>query len=633
MDKFKGMLRDGDIVYFITMFAFAVITYVIAPMLATAEFVAIISVMTVIVVSRYKHAKKMTKYIENNVHIDDMSRNYIALFPYPMAIVRLDGSIVWYNNMFNEQIESGELYGKYISSISVSIRLSESVNIVEIKDKWYEIRSEAVESNTEYLLSMYFFEITELVEKRNAEAVVAAIFIDNYEEAIERSDDKAQLGVTIDKLIYNWAEELKGILKKIDQTHYFMVITNESLNLCIEKKFPILEAVKQIANKIPITLSIGIGIEGDNLREKEQFARTALDMALGRGGDQVVLRSKEDFKYFGGKSKEVEKKTKVRARVVANALAGIISQADRVIIMGHKILDMDGIGAALGIAACAMSKGKEAHIVLGKYDDTVGNLIDRMRGKRIFIKKQQARSMLTLQTLLVIVDTNSHSLVEDNELLEMTNNVVVIDHHRKGAKSIEKAVLSYVAGYASSTCELVTEIILYMDNIAYLSKETKSALYAGIVVDTKNFSFKTGVRTLEAAALLRSSGVDPTDVRHLLQNDFSDVIKKADILKSSWIYRGNIAISAVVEEAHNSVLIAQAADELLSIKGIEASFVVSEYGTEIAISGRSMGEINVQVILEKLGGGGHMLVAGAQLKGTDLDKAVELLTTAIDEVL
>ena len=408
-----------------------------------------------------------------------------------------------------------------------------------------------------------------------------------------------------------------------------------------DKKFEILDLVKEInvGNKIPVTLSIGLGINNGSLNQNLSAAGAAIDLALGRGGDQVVLNNKNSFKFYGGKPRELEKHTRVKARVIAYALRELIEQCSQVMIMGHENPDVDALGAAMGIYRIAKSKQKDAYIILNQPNPSIMSMLERIekihKYNDLFISSEEALNMINNKTLLIIVDTYRAKFTECPELLNYTNQVVVIDHHRRGTDYIQDATLVYQEIYASSTCELVTEILQYIGEKVELKPVEAEALYAGIVMDTKWFTYKTGVRTFEAASFLKKKGVDPLSVKQLFQNDLTTYLNILKIVKDAEIMQNNIAISVCPGDIKNALLTsAKAADELLNLSGIIAAFVLCPVNnSDVAVSGRSLGELNVQVILEKLGGGGHQTVAGAQVRGSSVDEVKNMLKSAIMEYI
>lgn len=466
--------------------------------------------------------------------------------------------------------------------------------------------------------------------------------IDNYDDLMQSLEDskRPQLMAEIEKKITSWMSYTGGVLKKFERDKYLFIFPFKYMKQLEEKRFEVLETVKEIniGNKIPVTLSIGIGINSQSMAEDMQNSYASIDIALGRGGDHVVIKDGDNFRFFGGRNRELEKRTRVKARVIAYALRELIDQAPSVLIMGHENADIDCLGAALGLYRIVKDRDKRVNIVLNHSNDNLDLIINKLAKEpeynNLFVSRNEALDIITKKTLLIVVDTHRPGFTETPELLRMTDQVVVIDHHRRGADFIQDAVLTYQETYASSTCELVTEILQYIEDKVRLTSIEIEALYAGIVVDTKNFIFKTGVRTFEAASYLRRQGVDTVSVKQLFQNDLKTYITISNIVRDAEVAYDNIAISVCPSNIRNAQLIAaQAADQLLSLSGLVAAFVLSYHDGEVVISGRSLGEINVQMILEKLGGGGHLTVAGAQIENVSIEEARNMLKTAIYEYI
>lgn len=600
--------------------------------------------------------QEVTKYIENlSFYVDSATKDTLLHFPLPMVVLQLNGIITWYNSSFGEIFNNEELFEQPIQHFIKDFQVPK---IVEGQDnmsldlyyngRHFRIVGNAVKKDStlesDYMIILYWIDNTAMImlegQYKDEKIIQSIIMIDNYDEVIQNTDDanRPQVLAEIDRRLTNWVSFTNGSIKKYERDKYLFIFETKYLSKFEEKKFDILDNVKEIntGNKIQVTLSIGIGLSGKTILENDTYARAAIDIALGRGGDQVVIKDGEHLKFYGGKTRELEKRTKVKARVVAYALRELISQADQVIIMGHQHGDIDSVGASIGLYRGVRYKDKDAYIILDSFNPTVNNLLLRLEKDEeyndVFISQNQALDIVTEKTLVIVVDTHRASFTECPELLKRTHNVVVIDHHRRGAEFIENAVLTYHEPYASSACEMVTEILQYIDEKVKLSSMEAEALYAGIAVDTKNFSFKTGVRTFEAASYLRRMGVDTTSVKQLFQSDLDTFIAKANTIKAAEIFNGNIAISICPENTKDAQLvIAQAADELLNITGITTSFVMCNVNGETIISGRSLGDLNVQVILEKLGGGGHLTVAGAQLPEIPVEMAQKKLRTAIEE--
>lgn len=609
--------------------------------------------------SNYRRQKEITKYIENlTLNIDTATKDTLLNFPMPLVVLELDGTIIWYNSSFRKMFDGEDLLERTISTFVDGIHpgdlVNEKMNIskqVAINNRYYRVLGNFVEieekSDTDsFILLLYFIDNTEQVEikKRynDEKTSIGIIVIDNYEDLMQSMDDanRPQMLAEIERKITQWLSFTGGVIKKFERDRYLFVFEYQYLKEMEEKKFEILDTVKEISlgNKIPVTLSIGFGVNGDSLIDNFSYAAASIDIALGRGGDQVVVKDGDSFSFYGGRSRELEKRTRVKARVIAYALRELIDQSPNVLIMGHENPDIDSLGAAMGIYRIVRSRGRDANIVLKHSNTTIDNLVEKIEKENeyegLFVGRLEALDRVTRKTLLIVVDTHRPNFTEVPELLERTDQVVVIDHHRKGADFIQDAVLTYQEPYASSTCELVTEILQYVDDKLKLNPIEAEALYAGIVVDTKNFTFKTGVRTFEAASFLRRKGVDTLSVKQLFQNDLFTYTNVSAVVRSAEMVNENIAISVCPPNIKNAQLIAaKAADELLNLSGIAAAFVLCYVNNEIFISGRSLGEINVQVILEKLGGGGHMTVAGAQLKEISLEEAKEKLKYAIIEYM
>jgi cyclic-di-AMP phosphodiesterase len=605
--------------------------------------------------SNHIRQKEITRYIENlTFNIDTATKDTLLNFPMPLVVLELDGTIVWYNSSFRRIFEGEALLERTIHSLvdelhpeSLAKGLSNISLQIDINGRHYMVLGNFVKTEEKgdmesYILMLYLIDSTELEELRTRylqeKIVTGVIVIDNYDDLMQSMEDekRPQMLAEIDKRILQWMGFTQGIIKKYERDKYLFLFQHKHLKEMEEKKFEILDSIKEIniGNKIPVTLSLGFGLNGKALLENFHFAGASIDIALGRGGDNVVIRDGENFSFYGGKTRELEKKTKVKARVIAYALRELIDQAPAVMIMGHENADIDCLGAALGLYRIVRNRAKSAHIVLRSSNVTIDKVIGKLQRDPqydgLFIGRNEALDMISRKTLLIVVDTHRPGFTELPELLKLTDQVVVIDHHRKGADFIQDAVLTYQETYASSTCELVTEILQYVEEKVRLSPIEAEALYAGIVIDTKNFTFKTGVRTFEAASFLRRQGVDTVSVKQLFQNDLQTYINISNVVKDAEIINDNIAISVCPPFVKNAQLIAaQSADQLLTLSGLAAAFVLSAANNEIIISGRSLGDINVQMILEKLGGGGHLTVAGAQLQNISVEDAKEKLKDAI----
>ncbi len=603
--------------------------------------------------------KKFIKYIADlNFCLNDNSRGTLFNYPSPLVITDMTGSITWYNEQFGKVVGEETLFGKTVSDFIPEIQATKFAENEEqthfnltIGKNHYEVWGNVAHSNSKVgsennLVVFYFIDKTDEINaiklREDEKMIECVVIIDNYDEVLKETAESnhGALLSEIEQKINAWVALGNGILKKYERDKFIVFFSHKSFEKLMDNKFSVLDEVRSInhENKIPVTLSIGVGKSGEDVAENDKFAKLAIDMALGRGGDQVVIRDDVNFTFFGAKTREVEKRTKVKARVVAHALRELIDHSDKVIIMGHKNSDMDCIGAAIGLFRAVKSRGKDAFVIVNSDTSNSKLLIDEFSNvveyENAFITAEQALNLYSQNTLVVVVDVHRPGMVECPEILKFAKNIVLIDHHRRSEDFVENAVLVYHEPYASSTCEMITEIFQYIQDGQRLTKQEAEALYAGIFMDTKGFTFKAGVRTFEAASYLRRMGVDTVNVRRLFKLDLKNYIAKADIIKSAVVYRDNIAFSYLYEECPNmTVTVAQAADELLDISGVEAAFVLAKMGSRVSISGRSLDTINVQVILEKLGGGGHITIAGAQLDDVTIEEVDEMLKNAIDEVM
>ena len=499
-----------------------------------------------------------------------------------------------------------------------------------------------------YLISMYLFDETELKryirQKDEEKLVTGLLYLDNYEEALESMEEvrSSLLIALIDRKINKYFASIDGVVKKLEKDKYFLVMRKKSLDILKEKKFSILEEVKtvNIGNEMAVTISIGIGMNADTYAHTSEYARIAMELALGRGGDQVVVKDGNNITYYGGKSQMMEKTTRVKARVKAHALKEFMSSKDKVVVMGHKITDVDTFGAAIGIYRAAKTLEKKAYIVINTPTSSIRPLMDgflhsQEYDSRMFVNSHEAKEIVDDNTVVVVVDTNRPNYTECEELLSMTKTIVVLDHHRQGKDVIQNAVLSYIEPYASSACEMVAEILQYFADGIRIRNIEADSIYAGIMIDTNNFLTKTGVRTFEAAAFLRRCGADVTRVRKLFRENVEDYRAKGEAIRNAELFREHFAISVCPSEGLESptVVGAQAANELLNVIGVRASFVLTDYRNTIYISARSIDEINVQVIMERLGGGGHLNIAGAQLEHYSIAEATDTLKRTLQKML
>ena len=587
----------------------------------------------------------------------------------PYAVMDIEGRMIWSNKEFSELTGKDQYYRKNVNTIFADVTpdklpVSEGQDISEIStqvgERIYRISMQRIRlgedmvhakiledlPETTSLIAMYLYDETELREYMQAnednKLVLALAYLDNYEEALESVEDvrRSLLIALIDRKITRYFSNYDGLVKKLEKDKYFLIMRQSSLEALKAQKFHILDEVKtvNIGNEMTVTLSIGIGLNAANYLQNYEYCRIAIEMALGRGGDQVVIKNGDNITYFGGKSQQMEKTTRVKARVKAQALKEFMSTKERVVVMGHKITDVDALGAAIGIYRAGKTLGKPVHIVVNDPSTSIRPLIAGYLNNpeyepSMFIDREQAMELVDDNTVVVVVDTNKPSYTECQDLLYMTKTVVVLDHHRRGNEIIENAVLSYVEPYASSTCEMVAEILQYFSDDLRLRNIEADCIYAGIIIDTNNFITRAGVRTFEAAAFLRRSGADMTRVRKMLRDNFDSYKAKAEAVRSAEIYRECFAIAVCPSEGLESptVVGAQAANELLNIAGVKASFVLTTYNREVYISARAIDEINVQLMMEKMGGGGHINIAGAQVKES-IENVKEMLKGIIDEM-
>ena len=609
-----------------------------------------------------KRIDEISKHIQDvTFNVDSTIKSSLVKSPFPLIIMDTEGNVVWKSSKFVSEFANIDI-NNVIKDLAKEIKLDilesklsketiKNTSIekeIEIGKDTYKILGEYVKSKkrkqNEYMMTLYFINNTEylktLKELKDEESCIGFIMIDNYDEMIDLlpDDKKTIILAEVEKKIFDWATKNNGAIVKSDRRTYVYFIEQKDLEEIKKQKFDILDDIKEIDTDetVSVTLSMAISTEVETNYEKYRSAQVAMDIVLGRGGDQAVVRQNEKYIFYGGRTLEVEKRTKVKARTVARALEQIIKESENVIIMGHTNSDIDCVGSSLGIYRLARSLDKKAYIVNTASGLSIDNFIETLKVeeeyKGIFVNKSEALNTITEETLLVVVDTNKKNYVELPELLEKTNKIVVIDHHRKSPDFIENTMLTFHEVYASSAAELVTEILQYAETNIVLTNLEAEGLYAGIMMDTKNFTFKTGVRTFEAAAYLRKKGVDILRVKKWFQSNLKSYNQIADIVKKAEITNDTIGISIYEKEDKNANLIcAKAADELLTISDITASFVLGKKGDKIFVSGRSIGDINVQLILEKLGGGGHITVAGAQLEGMTLEEAKQELIIRINE--
>lgn len=647
-------------IYLVIILILFILISVFRPILIIPSIILYISILCYTYFANNKRKSEISEQLQDlTLTVDSAAKSSLINSPFPLVILETNGNIVWKSSKFVTEFADIDM-DNYIDDLIIDIKdeIEKSDNKkrksvirqIQIGKKIYTVQGEFAKSkkyerkkSPEYMMILYFIDETEKVklkqENEDKKICVGIIMIDNYEEVTQRVDaeQKTQLMAKVESTIYDWVNETNGILVKADRDTYVYVFEQKNLEKIKEEKFAILDSIKNLVrkDKIQLTLSIAISNEGDTERDVYKSASAAMDVILGRGGDQAVIRQNGKYLFFGGKVEEVEKRTKVKARIVAHALEELIKENDKIMIMGHTNPDIDAIGSALGVYRIAKTLGKDARIVANVETPSIKDLYESIKDQyqEVFISSETALAQVDSGTLVVVVDTHKKTYVESPELLAKTNKIVVIDHHRRSADFIDNSILTFQEVYASSAAELVTEIIQYTQNEVELSEVEAEALYAGIMMDTKNFTFKTGVRTFEAAAYLRRCGVDIIKVKKWFQSDLESYNTISEIVRKAEIVRDSIGISIYdVQEKETSLICAKAADELLTIGNITASFVLGlmEDG-KVCISGRSIGDVNVQMILEKLGGGGHITLAGAQLENVTIDEAKQELISKINE--
>lgn len=613
----------------------------------------------------YKKKKLLGSLIEFSAEYAQVQKQLLYDMATPYAIAGDDGKLLWVNKEFSlimkDEKESrrnlAALFPEVTREFLAGLEEKESIHTT-YDSKSYRLDIKQVSLNDwmglsvgmtpssgkEILLAVYLFDETELLSYKqeidNQKLVAGLIYLDNYDEALESVEEvrRSLLTALIDRKISKYISNMNGIVKKLEKDKYFFVIKQQYTEAIQEERFALLEEVKtvNIGNEMAVTLSIGMGMNGDSYSHNYDYARTAIDMALGRGGDQAVVKDETRIRYYGGKSQQLEKTTRVKARVKAHALRELMETKDKLLIMGHRIGDIDSFGAAVGIYRIATSFNKKARIVINSVNSSVWPMMGRFQNnpdypEDLLMTGEQAAEWADSNTMLVVVDVNRPSITEAPELLTLIKTIVVFDHHRQSSEIIDNAVLSYVEPYASSTCEMVAEILQYIGDDIRIKPAEADAMYAGIVIDTNNFMNQAGVRTFEAAAYLRRNGADVVRVRKLFRDKLEDYQARAEAIRSAVIFEECYAISECPAEGLDSptVVGAQAANELLDIIGIKASFVLTKLGDTVYFSARSIDDINVQVMMEKMGGGGHRTIAGAQLKGATIEEARDRIKAII----
>ena len=603
-----------------------------------------ISLAVFIVYSRnsIRHISKM------NSHLESSAAEFMNSLPAPVAVIDDRRTFVWYNQLFAEKIGLGQdVYGLDFESfvkMDMDTLFRNGTAYCSINGCIYTVTAERFDKQDMAFLLLYFHDDSDYFalkkESEDTHPNVVIITIDNYDDVMQnaKESEKAQTSVETEKLIENFMSDTNGFIKKTSSNTFYAVLENKHLENIISSKFKILEAARniKISGKYPLTFSIGVGQGAESLAESEKIARQCLDMALGRGGDQAVIKTDNGYRFFGGVSQGVEKRSHAKTRVIANALQDLIMSCDRVFIMGHRFGDLDSIGAACGIAGAVKLLGKETYIAADRSKTLAAHLIDSVEAqtgdKRLFISPVTAESYIDEEDLLIIVDTHNKDFLESRQLYERAKSVVVVDHHRKTVNFIDNAVIFYHEPYASSASEMVTELIQYF---RFTSEERYNscfaeALLSGIMLDTKNFVMRTGVRTFEAAAYLKKLGADTVAVKLLFSNSIDAYKNRAKIVSSAKIHHKCAVAAAEFDSEDIRIIAPQAADELLNIKDVDASFVLYKTGSTVNISARSLGAMNVQVIMEQLGGGGHQTMAAAQLENVTMSEAAKALIKVID---
>jgi len=651
--RMTWLLRPGMGVYFVVMGFFCAAALLVRQYwLALGEALLTLAIFGLYTIDRKRRHREIKHFIRNASNtLEGVSHGES---PFPMALVRLgDGGIVWANHQFSaitgfsdtmmEQDLTDMIPG--FSTDWLAGGKTECPMDVTMGSRRYRVYGTVLRAEDTYgtmLGALYFSDLTEFYQVRDeyirSRPVVSIILVDNYEELTKNLTESAisTLNAKLGDTITKWTEEYHGLLRKLERNRFLFIFEKRDLSHATENKFSLLEQIHEITNPagLAASISIGLGVDGANFDESYNFAALGIEMALSRGGDQAVIKDRFNFTFYGGRNREADYRSKVRSRVTANSLMELIAQSGQVFIMGHRNADLDAVGAAMGVACLCRKKGKKPHIVIDLEHNAAEKLIEEIREtpeyKDAFISGQDALLLADNRSILIVVDTNRPDQVECKPLLEAISKVCVIDHHRRAADYINPVVVNLHEPYASSAAELVTELMQYaVDNTDILPIEAKS-LMAGICLDTKSFNVRTGERTFEAAAFLRRLGADTVEVKKLLQNDFQGTMAKYQIIRSARLYRQEIAIAAL-NSGTTRVLAAQAADELLNISGITASFVLYPDGDTVVISARSIGSANVQMILEPLGGGGNTATAGAQVKNSTVKETLDDLVASIDK--
>lgn len=660
--KTMRIFQPGYRLFLLALLLFCGVTFYFSPAAAVVElFLTVILYMYSRRIN-FRRRRDIMKYIENiTYHVDSAAKNSIVNFPLPMSVVNMQsGEIVWANDLFFRASDTREtLISHNIDRVAPGLdlaRLMESIPggfaTVPVGDRVFDVygnmmRSESsrFSSNSPQLATLYWIDMTDLARSRTqlerGRSVVAFIILDSYEEFLKNlnESERSSMLAMINDRLNKWASKINGMFRRYDRDKYLLVMEQQDLDFYIEEKFSLLESLKSLVSSegIPMTVSIGIGRDGDSLSETQQYANLASEMALSRGGDQVVIKSRQAFEFYGGRTQQPEKRTKVKSRVMSSALAQLMRESSQVLIMGHKVPDIDCIGATAGLCCIARKFARPAHIVLERKNTTADLLLAKLGSlpeyEGSFVSPEEARLMADDNTLLIVVDTNRPDYTLEPALLDEVQRVVVVDHHRRAANYIDNTVLSIHEPYASSACELVAELLQYVVATHDILRSEAEALLAGIYLDTKGFCIKTGARTFEAAAYLKRVGADTAEVKRIFQTDMESYLAKNDIITAMEVlYDGSIGMS-VIDGDVNRAVAGQAADEMLGVSGITGSFVVYRSGESVDISARSYGHINVQLILEPLGGGGSLTTAGAQIPDGDVSEVSARLVRSIEKYM
>ena len=658
-NKLTHLLEPSLRLYFVFLLLFAAVSALFSVAVAVIEAAVVAVLYLYFRRSNAQRQKEIIKYIESvTCNMDTATKDTMVNAPLPMVIFRPENDeVIWSNDRFLQL--TGEREHLFDTKITAAVPdfssrwlmegKTECPTEVRLGERRFLVFGHLVRTEDQggrgYLATTSWVDVTDFAQVRDiyysTRPVVGILTVDNYEELMKGATDSARSAMRsgIDERLAQWVAPAQGLFCRYERDRYLFVFEERFLAQFQEGKFSILETVREVVSPsgIQATLSIGVGKDADTLAELFQYAALSVEMALSRGGDQVVVKNKFNFEFYGGRTKELEKRTKVKSRVMANALGELMADASRVFVMGHKYPDMDCIGAAAGVCAMARKKGAPVHIIKEAGQNPASEMSERLGGlgeyKDVFLSQQDAILLADANCLLVVVDTNRPEQVVSQDLLEAVHKVAVIDHHRRASSYIADAALNFHEPYASSASELVTELLQYLLEPADLLKTEAEALLAGMVLDTKQFTMRTGSRTFEAAAFLRRSGADTGDVKKLFQNDLEGTIAKYDIIQNTKMYHEGIAV-AKVDHTVGRITAAQAADELLNISGIDTSFVLfPDQEGRVILSARSMGDVNVQVVLEKLGGGGNAATAGAQVPGKGVDEVNDMLLQAIDAYL